>query len=208
MNKSSVLVLLTGLFYLLSCQSSEKPETTTEEEKSSVEDTQQDHKTAERNYEEEGKKYVQHAGKTLQHNLQNAMGEGGLEKALSFCSVHAIDITDSVADMHDVQIQRLATKNRNPENLAEKVDAEMVAYFEENPEEIAKIKQQEDKKVYYHAIRIDNPLCLNCHGTVGEELSKENYAKIQQYYPEDKAVGFEMGELRGIWKLSFPAEEG
>jgi hypothetical protein len=29
-------------------------------------------------------------------------------------------------------------------------------------------------------------------------------AQIKRYYPNDLAVNFELGDLRGMWKISYP----
>jgi hypothetical protein len=43
--------------------------------------------------------------------------------------------------------------------------------------------------------------CLNCHGSA---LKPEVAAKVKELYPEDQAVGFASGQLRGAFTLSRP----
>ena len=43
--------------------------------------------------------------------------------------------------------------------------------------------------------------CEVCHGTPGESLSTDLLSSIQQKYPNDEAVGFAAGDLRGIWSI-------
>ena len=45
------------------------------------------------------------------------------------------------------------------------------------------------------------PLCLNCHGV---ELAPDVAGRIAELYPEDRATGFEAGELRGVFWVEFP----
>lgn len=59
----------------------------------------------------------------------------------------------------------------------------------------------EGKTAFYAPI-ITNSLCLNCHGRV-DEIGVENYSIIKALYPEDKAVDFGVGDLRGIWSITF-----
>ena len=47
------------------------------------------------------------------------------------------------------------------------------------------------------------PLCLSCHGS---ELAPDIATQITDLYPEDRAVGFEVGDLRGVFWLEFPRE--
>jgi hypothetical protein len=39
-------------------------------------------------------------------------------------------------------------------------------------------------------------LCLNCHGKKGE-LNSDATARIREIYPNDKAVGYSLGDIRG-----------
>jgi hypothetical protein len=47
-------------------------------------------------------------------------------------------------------------------------------------------------------------LCLTCHG---ESLAMDVADEIKRRYPQDEAIGFKPGELRGIFWLEFPATE-
>lgn len=51
---------------------------------------------------------------------------------------------------------------------------------------------------------LTQPLCLTCHGKV---LAPEVAARIRELYPEDEAVGFEVGDLRGVFWVELPAPE-
>ena len=44
-------------------------------------------------------------------------------------------------------------------------------------------------------------MCLQCHGTSGQELLAEAESKIDLLYPKDKAKGYGINELRGIWVI-------
>ena len=59
-----------------------------------------------------------------------------------------------------------------------------------------------DKRIYYKAIRIEMPACLQCHGTK-EDISPETLSIIRKKYPTDRATGFKMGDYRATWKLVF-----
>jgi len=50
------------------------------------------------------------------------------------------------------------------------------------------------------------PACLGCHGTEGGDINAKTLKIIKQKYPEDKATGYKEGDLRGWWKITFPAE--
>jgi hypothetical protein len=42
-------------------------------------------------------------------------------------------------------------------------------------------------------------MCLQCHGKPGTDISEATTAKLRQLYPNDKATGYGINELRGIW---------
>jgi hypothetical protein len=43
-------------------------------------------------------------------------------------------------------------------------------------------------------------LCLTCHGS---NLDADIAASIAERYPEDRATGFEAGDLRGVFWVEF-----
>jgi len=43
--------------------------------------------------------------------------------------------------------------------------------------------------------------CLVCHGTIGKEMAAKTNATIKSFYPNDLAIGFQEGDLRGIWSI-------
>jgi hypothetical protein len=157
----------------------------------------------------EGQKIAKATFQTLSSNLKKAMTEGGVEYALQFCNVEAMPLTDSLSKHHDVSIRRASHKPRNPYNTADSLEAEVIKqYIEklESGEELKPVTYADENRITFHApITITNSLCLNCHGKVNEDISKENLATIQELYPKDQATGFSMGDLRGVWTVRFPA---
>ena len=43
------------------------------------------------------------------------------------------------------------------------------------------------------------PICLNCHGGA---LTPDVSAKLKELYPDDKATGFKIGDLRGAFTVT------
>jgi hypothetical protein len=56
---------------------------------------------------------------------------------------------------------------------------------------------------YVEPILLQSP-CLACHG---DALAPEVAARIGELYPEDRAVGFQVGDLRGVFWVELPAAE-
>ena len=65
----------------------------------------------------------------------------------------------------------------------------------------------EQQILYAKPIVMNNPLCLNCHGTVGTQVSVEANALLNSLYPEDNATKHQLGDLRGIWSITFARED-
>lgn len=138
--------------------------------------------------------------------LQSAMKNGGVPNALSVCNIEALPITDSLANFHNIKLQRVSDKYRNPANKASEFDLEVLNEFKkllENEEPAMPIVKEEDgNKVFYHAI-LTMPKCMQCHGEVGIDIDENHYEKILSLYPNDLAVGYESGQVRGAFKITF-----
>lgn len=138
----------------------------------------------------------------LLSNVAKAIREGGVGYAVEFCHQHALPITDSMANLNKVYIQRLSDKNRNPDNVIQ-TNADIEAWERVKKEKVDFIMEEEKGKVvYYRPILLAMKTCMQCHGKV-EEIKEEALQVIHEKYPEDKATGYELGDLRGMWKLTF-----
>lgn len=143
----------------------------------------------------------------LMHKIQ----EEGALAAMEFCSVQALPLTDSVSAAQGVGIQRLATRYRNPANAANAEEQHIIADWEaavaRGDKPMPQFKEVDDRIDWYGAITIPHPRCLDCHGLLSEgDIFPEVLEAINKRYPNDKAVNFELGDVRGMWKLSFPRQ--
>jgi hypothetical protein len=99
--------------------------------------------------------------------------------------------------------RRVSLKNRNPLNAPSAEQAEILQQWERG--EMKPAFYQADGKFYtMHPIKITQPLCLNCHGDAAT-LDKKAAAEIAKLYPQDKATGYKLGDLRGafVTELAF-----
>lgn len=155
-----------------------------------------------------GKSITEDAFQTLSSNLMGAMQEGGFEYALQFCKVEALPLTDSLSTHYNVQVRRATHRPRNASNSADSLEMETIRNYIaqlNTQEELTPVLYRSDDQIIYHApIVINNGLCLNCHGDPGSDIQQERLEMIGELYPDDKATGFDMGELRGIWSVEFP----
>lgn len=203
------LTLVTFLF-LWQCQQANQ-EGGSNDEKQQSEETDQieagNKKRSTESIKKAGKKIVKASGKALIGQLSNAISKGGIDHAIKFCSHKATALTDSLSKAHGAQVARVSHKNRNPNNAADSLEMALINEYQarNKADQTLKpqLKEQGGKKVYYHPITIKSGLCLNCHGEKGQDINVEDYIVIQNQYPNDKAIGFEMGDLRGLWKVQF-----
>ena len=61
-----------------------------------------------------------------------------------------------------------------------------------------------DNRTGYVEPIVTQPLCLACHGS---SLAPEIAERLAADYPDDRATGFEVGDLRGVFWAEFPAAE-
>ncbi len=154
------------------------------------------------------------AQKTLLQNVTNAIREGGPAYAVEFCNTKAGLLTDSVGKAAGSSIHRVTDKPRNGANiLAGTAETRLFGQIRDSLENNGTLLPHyllEDEKggiVYYKPIVLGMPACLQCHGSPGKDIEEATLQKIKEKYPNDAATGYSLGQLRGLWKISFPAGE-
>jgi Protein of unknown function (DUF3365) len=149
------------------------------------------------------------AQQTLIKNLLGAIQKGGSDYAVTFCNERAMPLTDSLSKKYAVSIQRISAKNRNQKNVASLFDKKILALFESTAVPSLKDTLIDTPKgyVYYKPIKIGMPTCLQCHGKPKVDINEATASTIRKKYRFDKATGYAMGELRGVWKLTFVTKQ-
>jgi hypothetical protein len=46
-------------------------------------------------------------------------------------------------------------------------------------------------------------MCLACHGDPQKDIQPAVLQTISKLYPDDKAIGYKEGDLRGAWHIIF-----
>ena len=158
----------------------------------------------------QGNRIAKISFETISGELQKALANGSIESALRYCNVHAYPITDSLAAVYQVSIKRLSDKNRNPRNKTDKMGDFMMKGFgidlSEGNDLSPKLVLKDDSVIFYKPI-VTQALCLNCHGVPGKDITFSNDSLIQAMYPRDKAVGYQVNQLRGLWRIGFKQRE-
>lgn len=146
----------------------------------------------------------------LQEELTAAIQSGGPGAAIEVCHVEAPKIGTRVvgAEKKGWTIQRTALRLRNPANAPNEWQRRGLDALRERMAAGAAPAAAEWHEVvdgrlrYMRAIPLGG-LCTLCHGdpaTIPEEVR----VKLAELYPEDRAVGFAVGELRGAFVVTAP----
>ena len=195
------IVLFTSIFVFLaflSCNENPKPES----ENTPIELTVEQKEA----YVKKGKSIAMTTFNTLSAALGSALKESGVSKAVEVCNISAYPLVDSLSKAHKATIRRTSLKVRNPKNAANESELAVLKSYEKLYQSGEKLKPKVEEvngMVSFYAPIMTQPLCLNCHGKVGETIKKEDYATIKSLYPNDQAIGYESEELRGIWSIKF-----
>lgn len=153
------------------------------------------------------------AQKQLMANLEKAIAEKGASGAVEFCNLQALPILKEVGEQYGVNIRRVSNDYRNPASQAREEEKVLLEAYEYNElhgiRNGTNLQKIDDGSVllFTKAITIPGALCLNCHGDPGRDIDDETLQKIYQLYPEDKAKGHAVGDLRGMWSITIPQKE-
>lgn len=157
-------------------------------------------------YEEQALYIIGQSFAALNTQLKAQMTAKGVESAIGFCNLNAEGIVDSLAEYYHADIKRTSLQLRNPENEPTPDELENLQFYKLGIEQEVEFGDQildtEDTYTYYKPIFVLDA-CTKCHGKEGESLDANAHAKIKELYPEDAAIGYETGDLRGMWVVKF-----
>jgi len=137
--------------------------------------------------------------------LTEEIGKGGHAEAISVCREKAPQMARALSEQTGWAVRRVSLKNRNPKAVPDAWERAVLEEFDrrmaagENPAQIekAEVVTMDGKKVYrYMKALPTNELCLSCHGTP-DKIAPEVQARLKALYPDDKAIGYELKQIRG-----------
>lgn len=148
--------------------------------------------------------------RNLKATLVSAIQEDGPVAAITICNSDAPAIAHEISQRKGWSIARTSLKLRNPANTPDNWERSVLNDFEtrkrqgESPENLEhhEIVEMDGKMVfrYMKAIPTDGG-CLVCHGDAVEGALAE---EIRRLYPQDQAIGFRVGDLRGAFTIAQP----
>ena len=136
--------------------------------------------------------------------IKQIKSEGTLS-AVAVCSDTAQVLTNNFGLKKGVYIKRVSFKNRNKHSVPDEFEARILKEFEQIKKEGKLNSDTEHFEIIiendYQYLRYMKPIkigaaCLKCHGNE-EKISTEVKELIVKKYPDDKAVGYKNGDLRG-----------
>ncbi len=138
--------------------------------------------------------------KELLQALRHGLAEGS-EQAIAHCKLKAPEISASLSH-NGVRLGRASKRLRNSSNIAPDWVAPILESYANKPSDRkpVTVSLSNNRSGYVEPI-IFQSICLGCHG---EHLSPEVNSRITKLYPDDQAVGYQIGDLRGVFWVEFP----
>ena len=141
----------------------------------------------------------------LKPQLKKAMKKGGPTQAIEICASVAPKIADSLSAQSGWLVKRVSLKSRNA-SRAVPDDWERTALQQfdqrqaagETADDLHYGETTGDQYRYLQAQGVEG-VCLVCHG---ENLAEPVRLTLQQYYPDDWATGYTLGQVRGAISLT------
>ena len=141
--------------------------------------------------------------KTVRGLLVEELRRGGYEGALRACSETAQRVTEEWRERTGNDARRVSLRIRNPANVPDVFEREVL-------EDLARltreghaagerhvvVEQDGQRVLRYMKPLVTAPMCLNCHGAA-EDLAPQIRELLAHRYPEDRAIGYRKGDIRG-----------
>ncbi len=146
----------------------------------------------------------------LKEALTKAMASGGPIGAVDVCKEMAPQIAARASEKTGWDVARTSLKPRNPANAPDGWEAETLQAFAarkaagEDPAKLEAWAIAEDggrKQFRYMKAIPTASMCLACHAT---DIEPELRAHLDTLYPEDAAVGYREGDIRGAFTITQP----
>lgn len=159
---------------------------------------------------EDARRVIQELRGVMMEHLQQAMADVGPAGATDICRHLAPEIAAELTERTGWEIRRPAQRVRNPDNRPTDEERGVLLSYaaragagqDMSLMETTRIIERDGEPYvqYMRAIPTFEP-CLVCHG---DTLAPDVAAAIRQSYPDDRAVGFAAGDLRGAFSLIRP----
>lgn len=150
---------------------------------------------------------VKALGSELKSILQASMKASGPVDSISVCNIEAPQISNNISKAKGMSVARTSLKYRNQENKPDDWEKSVLEQFEQRKAkgedvktmEFSELTEDKGKKVFRYMKAIPTAeVCLKCHGNnVAQPIAN----KINSLYPDDKATGYNLGDIRGAFSI-------
>ena len=137
----------------------------------------------------------------LSTRLLAAMSNGGPAKAIEVCSKLAPKLAKEVGEQYHVSIGRTAVRLRNENNRPPAWAEPLLKDLPTKPV-VQDLENGSTGVLFPILLKVQ---CLTCHGP-DDKIASEIRTELARLYPNDKATGFQEGDLRGWFWVEVPAD--
>ena len=137
--------------------------------------------------------------------LKEEIHNGGPESAINVCREKAPQMAKAASEQSGWNIRRVSLRERNPKAVPDDWERAVLEDFDRRAaagEDGAKMEKSElvavggkTEQRYMKALPTQ-AMCMTCHGapaTLDADLTEQ----LRKLYPDDKAVGYRPGDIRG-----------
>lgn len=144
--------------------------------------------------------------------LSDELQRGSPAGAIDACRVRAPEMARNASQQTGWNVRRASLRNRNPKGVPdawergvlERFDAQAAAGVAGSTLETWQVVDEGGRQVFRYAKALPTQaLCVQCHGSA-DKLSEPVKAKLRALYPNDRATGYEPGQIRGALFLKKP----
>lgn len=135
--------------------------------------------------------------------LLKEIEQGGFSSAVRVCSELAQDMTQRFSQQTGHYLRRVSIRYRNARNVPDDYERKKLKEFDQMnrekrlPGELAEVAEEQGVRyLRYMKPLVAASLCMVCHGPK-ENIPMEVQAILREKYPQDRAIGFLVGDVRG-----------
>ncbi len=144
--------------------------------------------------------------------LKTSIANDGPVAAVGVCKDVAPSIATNLSSQNGVQVKRVGTRVRNPNTgVPNSWQKEALSEFDsrlaqgEKPADLEYWRvvdgAQGKRELRFAKAIVTQQLCVTCHGKA-EDIPAPLLEKIRAEYPQDEAIGYRVGQLRGAVVLT------
>ena len=148
---------------------------------------------------------VKQFGGELKPELKQAIQQGGPAHAISVCAEKAPAIAEKLSAQTGWYLRRVSLKARNAKTaIPDAWEQRVLRQFDqrqadgESAEKMAFAEIVDGRFRFMKAQGVEG-VCLNCHAA---EIKPDVEAALKEKYPDDRARGYVLGQIRGAFSLA------